>query len=76
LAEPLVRLVLSKDGAPEVGPIKIAFHFDTDIGRVKFSGSGTIKEICELVPMQIQNAGALCRMAKVLGGIENTHQRV
>ncbi|MHB8118632.1 MAG: hypothetical protein ACYDHX_07905 [Methanothrix sp.] len=62
MSAPLVRLVLSKEGSPEVGPIKIAFHFNTDIGRFDLKGSGTLKELCEMLPIQIQNAGALRRL--------------
>jgi hypothetical protein len=61
-ADTLIRLVLSKEGSPEVGPIKLEFHFNTDIGRFGFQGTGAIEELCELGAMQIQNAGALRRL--------------
>ena len=66
MTEPLMRLSLSKT-EPDTGkPLKIAFSFRTGLGMWGVTGTGSLAEIKELLPIQIQNAGALYRLSKTL----------
>lgn len=65
MSAPLMRLSISKT-EPDAGkPIKIAFSFKTDIGVFGIKGKGSLAEIIELLPIQIQNAGSLYRLTKI-----------
>ena len=64
--EPLIHLKITKKGPikPEK-PFRISFQFNTDIGCFKFKGGDTIEEIKDLLPIVIQDAGAIYRLTKL-----------
>jgi hypothetical protein len=64
MSEPLLCVSLSKTEKDTGKPLTIEFSFQTDIGRFRFSGQGSVAEIVELLPIQIQNAGATYRLMR------------
>ena len=60
-----IRLALSNENPATEGIIHVEFAIRTDIGVFQFSGEGDLAELCELVPAQIQNAGALYGLMKI-----------
>jgi len=61
----MMSLTLSKENPAKENLLKVAFSFRTDRGIFYFSGEGDLAELCELVPAQIQNAGALYCLMKI-----------
>ena len=60
-----IRLTLSNENPATENIIHVEFAIRTDIGVFQFSGEGDLAELCELVPAQIQNAGALYGLMKI-----------
>ena len=60
-----LRLTLSKENPATENLLHVEFAIRTDIGIFQFSGEGDLAELCELVPTQIQNAGALYGLMKI-----------
>jgi hypothetical protein len=60
-----IRLTLSNENPATEDIIHVEFAIRTDIGVFQFSGEGDLAELCELVPAQIQNAGALYGLMKI-----------
>ncbi len=63
--EPGLCLTLSKENPATENLLHIEFAIRTDIGVFRFSGEGDLAELCELVPHQIQNAGALYSLMRI-----------
>ena len=63
--EPGLCLTLSKENPATENLLHVEFAIRTDIGVFQFSGEGDLAELCELVPRQIQNAGALYSLLKI-----------
>ena len=61
----MMSLTLSKENPAKENLLKVAFSFRTDRGIFYFSGEGDLAELCELIPMQVQNAGALYGLMKI-----------
>ena len=62
----MMSLTLSKENPAKENLLKVAFSFRTYMGVFHFSGEGDLAEICELIPEQVQNAGAVYRIMKIL----------
>ena len=62
---PGIRLTLSNENPATEDLLHVEFAIRTDIGIFQFSGEGDLAELCELVPTQIQNAGALYGLMKI-----------
>lgn len=62
----MMSLTLSKENPATENPLKVAFSFQTGMGRFHFSGEGDLAELCELLPAQVQNTGTLYRIMKIL----------
>lgn len=62
---PGIRLTLSNENPATEDLLHVEFAIRTDIGVFQFSGEGDLAELCELVPAQIQNAGALYGLMKI-----------
>ena len=60
-----LHLTLSKENPATENLLHVEFAIRTDIGVFQFSGEGDLAELCELVPHQIQNAGALYSLLKI-----------
>ena len=60
-----LRLTLSNENPATENLLQVEFAIRTDIGVFRFSGEGDLAELCELVPTQIQNAGALYGLMKI-----------
>ena len=60
-----LRLALSKENLATENRLHVEFAIRTDIGVFQFSGEGDQAELCELVPHQIQNAGALYSLMRI-----------
>ncbi len=58
-------LTLSKENPATENLLKVAFSFQTGMGVFHFSGEGDLAELCELIPAQVQNAGAIYDMTKI-----------
>jgi hypothetical protein len=63
--EPGLCLTLSKENPATENLLHIEFAIRTDIGVFQFSGEGDLAELCELIPMQVQNAGALYSLMRI-----------
>jgi len=63
--EPGLYLTLSKENPATENLLHIEFAIRTDIGVFRFSGEGDLAELCELIPMQVQNAGTLYSLMKI-----------
>jgi hypothetical protein len=63
--EPGLYLTLSKENPATENLLHVEFAIRTDIGVFQFSGEGDLAELCELVPHQIQNAGALYSLMRI-----------
>ena len=63
--EPGLCLTLSKENPATENLLHVEFAIRTDIGVFQFSGEGDLAELCELVPHQIQNTGALYSLLKI-----------
>ena len=61
----MMSLTLSKENPAKENLLKVAFSFRTDRGIFYFSGEGDLDELCELIPMQVQNAGTLYSLMKI-----------
>ena len=61
----MMSLTLSKETPAKENLLKVAFSFRTDRGIFYFSGEGDLDELCELIPEQVQNAGALYGLMKI-----------
>ncbi len=61
----MMSLTLSKENPAKENLLKVAFSFRTDRGIFYFSGEGDLDELCELIPEQVQNAGALYGLMKI-----------
>ena len=48
-------------------PLKLSFSLKTDLGIWKIVAGDTLEEICDLLPIAIQNIGAGYRLMKILG---------
>ena len=62
----MMGLTLSKENPAKENLLKVAFSFQTGMGRFHFSGEGDLAELCELIPAQVQNTGTLYRIMKIL----------
>ena len=62
---PGIRLTLSNENPATEDLIHVEFAIRTDIGVFQFSGEGDLAELCELIPMQVQNAGTLYSLMKI-----------
>ena len=58
-------LTLSKEDPATENLLHVEFAIRTDIGVFRFSGEGDLAELCELIPAQVQNAGALYGLMKI-----------
>ena len=63
--EPALCLTLSNENPATENLLHVEFAIRTDIGVFRFSGEGDLAELCELIPMQVQNAGALYGIMKI-----------
>jgi len=63
---PGIRLTLSNENPATEDLLHVEFAIRTDIGIFQFSGEGDLAELCELIPMQVQNAGALYGLMRIL----------
>lgn len=61
----MMSLTLAKEIPATENILKVAFSFQTDLGIFHFSGEGDLAELCELIPAQIQNAGAIYDTTKI-----------
>lgn len=61
----MMGLTLSKENPAKENLLKVAFSFRTDRGIFYFSGEGDLAELCELIPEQVQNTGAIYDMTKI-----------
>ena len=61
-----MSLTLSKEKPAKENLLKVAFSFQTGVGRFHFSGEGDLAELCELIPAQVQNAGTVYGLMKTL----------
>ena len=64
--EPGLCLTLSKENPATENLLHVEFAIRTDIGVFQFSGEGDLAELCELVPHQIQNTGALYSLMRII----------
>ena len=64
--EPALCLTLSNENPATENLLHVEFAIRTDIGVFRFSGEGDLAELHELIPMQVQNAGALYNLMKIL----------
>ena len=62
----MIRLSLSNENPAKKDLLHVEFAIRTGIGVFRFSGEGDLAELCELIPMQVQNAGALYSLMKIL----------
>lgn len=62
---PGIRLTLSNENPATEDLLHVEFAIRTDIGVFQFSGEGDLVELCELIPMQVQNAGTLYSLMKI-----------
>lgn len=62
----MMSLTLSKENPATENLLKVAFSFQTGMGRFHFSGEGDLAELCELIPEQVQNAGTVYGLMKTL----------
>ena len=62
---PGIRLTLSNENPATEDLLHVEFAIRTDIGVFRFSGEGDLVELCELIPMQVQNAGTLYSLMKI-----------
>ena len=62
---PGIRLTLSNENPATEDLLHVEFAIRTDIGIFQFSGEGDLVELCELIPMQVQNAGTLYSLMKI-----------
>ena len=62
---PGIRLTLSNENPATEDLLHVEFAIRTDIGIFQFSGEGDLAELCELIPMQVQNAGTLYSLMKI-----------
>ena len=62
---PGIRLTLSNENPATEDLLHVEFAIRTDIGVFQFSGEGDLAELCELIPMQVQNAGTLYSLMKI-----------
>ena len=62
----MIRLLLSNENPATKALLHVEFAIRTDMGVFQFSGEGDLAELCELIPMQVQNAGALYSLMKIL----------
>ena len=69
---PGIRLTLSNENPATEDLLHVEFAIRTDIGIFQFSGEGDLAELCELVPTQIQNAGALYGLMKIFSDEDRT----
>jgi hypothetical protein len=69
---PGIRLTLSNENPATEDLLHVEFAIRTDIGVFQFSGEGDLAELCELVPAQIQNAGALYCPMKIFSDEDRT----
>ncbi len=60
-----LRLILSNENPATENLLHVEFAIRTDIGIFRFSGEGDLAELCELIPAQVQNAGALYDIMKI-----------
>ena len=63
---PGIRLTLSNENPATEDLLHVEFAIRTDIGIFQFSGEGDLAELCELIPMQVQNVGALYGLMRIL----------
>ena len=61
----MMSLTLSKENPATENLLHVEFAIRTDIGVFQFSGEGDLAELCELIPTQVQNAGALYNIMKI-----------
>ena len=61
----MIRLTMSNENPATEDLLHVEFAIRTDIGIFRFSGDGNMAELCELVPIQVQNAGALYGIMKI-----------
>lgn len=66
--DPGLCLTLSKENPATENLLHVEFAIRTDIGVFRFSGEGDLAELCELIPMQVQNVGALYGLMRILEG--------
>ena len=62
----MIRLTLSNENPATENLLHVEFSVRTDMGVFQFSGEGDLAELCELIPMQVQNAGALYGLMRIL----------
>ena len=62
----MMSLRLSNEHPATENLLKVKFSIRTDMGVFHFSGEGDLAELCELIPEQVQNAGAVYRIMKIL----------
>ena len=62
---PGIRLTLSNENPATEDLLHVEFAIRTDIGIFQFSGEGDLAELCELIQMQVQNAGTLYSLMKI-----------
>ena len=67
---PGIRLTLSNENPATEDLLHVEFAIRTDIGVFQFSGEGDLVELCELIPMQVQNAGTLYSLMKIFSDEE------
>ena len=67
---PGIRLTLSNENPATEDLLHVEFAIRTDIGVFQFSGEGDLAELCELIPMQVQNAGTLYSLMKIFSDEE------
>ena len=63
---PGIRVTLSNENPATEDLLHVEFAIRTDMGVFRFSGEGDLAELCELIPMQVQNAGALYGLMRIL----------
>lgn len=61
----MMSLTLSNENTATENLLKVKFSIRTDMGVFHFSGEGDLAELCELIPAQVQNAGAIYDMTKI-----------
>ena len=67
---PGIRLTPSNENPATEDLLHVEFAIRTDIGVFQFSGEGDLAELCELIPMQVQNAGTLYSLMKIFSDEE------
>jgi len=70
MSDPVLCIRLEKKERDRGKLLTIAFAFETDAGRITFKGDGSLEELIEMLPIQIQNAGATYHLVKILQEME------